>query len=713
MLIALLLACHPNATSPPIFDPPPAVIAETDAAHAGPANRLAEAASPYLRMHGHDPVDWYPWGDEAFAAAKSRGVPVFLSIGYFACHWCHVMHRESFRDPDIAAYMNEHFVSIKVDREERPDVDALYMDALQLMNGRGGWPASLWLTAEAVPFYAGTYFPPTASRGRPGFLDVLTEIDSRWRSDRVAVEDIGRQVEVKLAVLSATTMGALPDAALADLTARSLFESWDPARRGWSRSGSQFPMSPRLQFLISWAAQAPPSPNRDGVLSVITGALEAMDEGGIHDHIGGGFHRYTVDADWQIPHFEKMLYDNAQLIDVYAQAAVLTGDPRWQQVVKEAVRWLSRELRDDSGAFYSSQSADSADGDEGSYYVWTPSEIRSTLTNPEDFLAIYPVSEEGNFEGHRTVLQRQPDTDPTTVDLARQQLRRLRAQRSPPPTDTKQVVAWNGLAIGALSRAGRLLGEKEYVTLATQAAEALLSGRTEDGALPRVLADTSSPPGVLADYAFAADGLLALYEATGEPRWLIAADALASEMSTRFRGREGGLVLSAAEDLLMAQSDVTDGSEPSAPGRAAAVLLKLAAYGAPSGDRELAEEALRVADRTMRRSPGSTPSMAAAAMLSGRETMELVISADNLSDPRATTMQAAVDARLRPGAVSARLTPRWTTALSSFETLAGKGPGDLGVRGFVCFDGVCRAPTDDPKAFTAMMNDGLPDTIAP
>jgi uncharacterized protein YyaL (SSP411 family) len=275
------------------------------------------------------------------------------------------------------------------------------------------------------------------------------------------------------------------------------------------------------------------------------------------------------------------------------------------------------------------------------------------------------------------------------------------------------VVAWNGLAIGALARAGRLLGEKEYVTLATQAAEALLSGRTEDGALPRVLADTSSPPGVLADYAFAADGLLALYEATGEPRWLIAADALASEMSTRFRGREGGLVLSAAEDLLMAQSDVTDGSEPSAPGRAAAVLLKLAAYGAPSGDRELAEEALRVADRTMRRSPGSTPSMAAAAMLSGRETMELVISADNLSDPRATTMQAAVDARLRPGAVSARLTPRWTTALSSFETLAGKGPGDLGVRGFVCFDGVCRAPTDDPKAFTAMMNDGLPDTIAP
>lgn len=698
MLLAVLLACHPDAAPPPIYEPAPEVVSTIDmGTHDGPANRLAEAASPYLRMHGHDPVDWHPWGPEAFVEANERGVPVFLSIGYFACHWCHVMHRESFRDPEVAAYLNEHFVSIKVDREERPDVDALYMDALAAMGVSGGWPASLWLTPDGDPFFGGTYYPPEASRGRPGFLDVLQEIRSQWTGDLVQLRATGQQLRRRLEVLAAPTATQLPGPAVADIAARATAEAWDPTHRGWSQR-SQFPLAPRLQFLLDWAARQPAEQQAEA-LTVLTGMLEAMDEGGLHDHLGGGFHRYTVDADWSVPHYEKMLYDNAQLIDVYAQAAVLTGRPRYRAVVSEAVGWLAREMQHDSGAFYSSQGADSPDGEEGSYYQWTRDEIAATLPDPAPFLAAYPLPE----GAAPAVLRRAPGADPDALAIPREQLRRVRTHRPAPPTDTKLVVAWNGLAIRALARAGRLLGEDRYLSLAEDAAEAVLAAVDEDGSLPRVLGDEQSPPGVLADYAFAAEGLLALYEATGEPRWLVAADALAGAMVTRFQSPDGGVYLSAAEDLIVSQTHATDGSEPSPPGRAAAVLLRLAALGAPHGDRAAAEDILRTADRALRRDPTGSPSIAGAAMLAGLPTLELVVSADRPDDPRAVEMRAAIDAALRPGAVSATLTPDRLAALDGYTALLGKGPGDSGVRGFVCTDGVCKSPTDDPTTFRAQL----------
>ena len=708
MLLTLWLACHSDAPPPPIFDPAPRLSTVEEPEAPAFTNRLAAASSPYLRMHAHDPVDWHPWGEEAFAEAARRDVPIFLSIGYFACHWCHVMHRESFSDPDVAAFLNENFVPVKVDREERPDVDDVYMDALQRLNGRGGWPASLWLTPEGLPFYAGTYFPPEESRGRPGFLDVLTTLSGRWATERADAEALGRKLQVDLERGAAQRTGNLPDASLAAISARSLVAAWSPVTRGWGQR-TQFPLHPRLQFLAGWAAAQPAGDtDRAAALAVLVGMLDVMDESGLNDHLGGGFHRYTVDPGWSIPHFEKMLYDNAQLVDIYAQGAVLTGRARYRQVVADTVGWMERELMHPSGAFYSSQGADSEDGEEGVFYVWTRDEVTSILSSPEDFLAVYPMRPEGNFEG-KTVLRRAPGADPADAALGRAQLRRLRARRPAPPTDTKRVTAWNGLAVRGLARAGRLLGEPAYTDLAAGAAEAVLADFSAERGLPRVLGDAASPPGVLADYAMVADGLLALYAATGEPRWLVAADAVAGQMIARFTDPEsGGLVLSTADDLFVQRRDVRDDSEPSAPGTAATVLLKLSAYGAPSGDRAVAEAVLRDADRTARRDPGSSPTIAMAAALADRQTMELVVSADDLADPRAATMLAAIDARLRPAAVSAALTPARLEALGGFAGLAGKSPGDAGVRGFVCFDGVCKQPTDDPAVFTALMDTATP-----
>ncbi|MEL6343489.1 MAG: thioredoxin domain-containing protein [Myxococcota bacterium] len=707
--LLFMLGCEPGAP-PPIAHAAPTLRAASAQQQEGPwTNRLFEAESPYLKMHAHDPVDWRPWGDEAFAEARRRNVPVFLSIGYFACHWCHVMHRESFSDPAVAGYLNAHFVPIKVDREERPDVDALYMDALNLINGRGGWPASLWLTPDRLPFFAGTYFPPNAGRGRPGFRDVLETIDEKWRTDPGEASSLATQIHDRLAARVVISAGALPGQSAADQAVNALVQQWSPAFRGWGQR-TQFPMTPRLRLLARWAADASPGPGRDAALQVLTETLDAIDQGGMNDHLGGGFHRYTVDRRWQVPHFEKMLYDNGQLIGVYAEASVLTGNARYARVVADCVDWLEREMRHPSGAFISSLGADSEDGEEGAFYVWTPDQIREILSEPAPMIQAYNVTVNGNVDGSRTVLNRRPDVDPDRLLADRQALLMARAAREAPPPDTKLVVAWNGLTISGLAVAGRLLDEPRYLELAAAAADAIVTHKRPDGGLPRVVtADEGGPDGVLADYAFTAEGLLDLYEATGTPRWLQEADALAVEMKRRFDDPDrGGFVDTEASDLPIRGRDLGDGSEPSALGRAALVFARLASYGAPSGDVDAAEAILRTADQTLRRTPSSAASLAeVAARLSG-PAIEVVISADDPSDPRAAAMRQRYNRRARLDAVVAPLTPAEASRLADFEGLRGKGPGDRGVRGFVCFDGLCKQPTDDPEAFRKMLDEAPP-----
>jgi uncharacterized protein YyaL (SSP411 family) len=650
-------------------------------------NRLFGASSPYLAMHGEDPVDWFPWGDEAFAEAKRRNVPVFLSIGYFACHWCHVMHHESFKDETVAAYLNANFVAIKVDREERPDIDAVYMDAVQILNsGNTGWPASIWLTPDREPFYAGTYFPPVGRGRRPGFREVLEQITGDWLSGAPDIQSFSARIRKRLQSQAANRKrGSVPDQ-VEKLAAEDLYERWERSLRGWS-ANKQFPMTARPAFLLHYGVNS----GDVQALHIVEDQLKAMDEGGIHDHLGGGFHRYTVDPFWRVPHFEKMLYDNGQLIGLYAEAAVVLESDRFAQVARDIGQWLIGEMQRPQGAFYSSQSADS-EGEEGTFYVWKPAEIRAVLGEGADFIRAYGVSEKGNFEGNRTVLIRRSG-DPESVGLKadRKALYLARAEREHPPTDDKAVVAWNGLAISGLARAGRLLGVPEFVEAAKKAATDVLGYRSAEGNLPRVLAD-NPPPGVLSDYAFMAEGLLDLYEADGDPGWLLAADGLAKRMLELFQDPETGALYQTGANvgLIARKSEPTDGSEPSGPGRALWVLQRLAALGAPSADRAAIERGLENNGWLFERAPGVVSSLAEAA---GSVGMSFVVAVD--SEAEAAPYRALFGEKLRPGVILAVVKPEQLGALTEFTGLLGKLPGAEGPLAYVCTDGVCKQPSGD------------------
>ncbi|MCK6525647.1 DUF255 domain-containing protein, partial [Myxococcota bacterium] len=490
---------------------------------ASPNPRLSESSSLYLRQHAMNPVDWWPWGDAAFDEARRRGVPVFVSIGYSACHWCHVMERESFEDEAIAAFLNERFVCVKVDREERPDVDAVYMDALAVIGVPGGWPASLWLTHERAPFYAGTYFAPVPAFGRPGFRQVLEAVDRVWREDPARVLEASGNVRGRLIARAevARRHEDLP-LELVVAAARALEEGWDAERGGWGR-GHKFPMPGRVELLLATGLAL-----KDArALELARAALTAMVEGGLQDQLGGGFHRYCVDPAWTVPHFEKMLYDNAQLLGLLARGAVAFDDPRLARDARATARFLLDELMTPSGGLGASLDADSG-GEEGSYYTWTPTELHSLLqpSLAEAVCAAYGVTAEGNFDG-ATVLTRR-GRDDQGLDEARATLRAARARRVAPGRDDQVIVAWNGLAVGALADAGRLLDDPELVAAAARLGETLL-GRLVDGRLPRTLAP-DSPPGVLEDYAFLAEGLLAVFSATGAPWAVAGAEALTAAL---------------------------------------------------------------------------------------------------------------------------------------------------------------------------------------
>ncbi len=561
------------------------------------SNRLLLEASPYLQQHAHNPVDWYPWGDEAFAAAARLGRPVFLSIGYSTCHWCHVMEEESFDSVAVASYLNEHFVSIKVDREARPDIDAVYMAAVLALGKSGGWPLSVWLTPDREAFFGGTYFPPHPADGRPGFLDVLRKVNEAYANERAKIATLSKQVtravELQLAGQSAL-QSRIPEASVFQLafalTARAADRQW-----GGVRGNTKFPSSVPLRFLLRHHRRT----GEKDALTLATLALEKMAAGGIHDQIGGGFHRYATDNRWLVPHFEKMLYDNAQLAVIYLEAAQLTGREDFAAVSRSTLEYLAREMTSSDGAFHSATDADSTsdsgEAEEGWFYTWTPAEIEAAVGAELARIvsAYYGVTPNGNFEGRnilhtwrsRAQVAEELAISEAALDAALARARPLlfeaRSRRPPPLRDEKIIASWNGLAIGAFARAGLVFGEPRYVQAAARAAAFILDEmQSADGALRRVhLGGRAEGPAFLEDYAFLIAGLLDLYEVDSQPRWLRAAIALQATLDAHYLDELGGGYFQAAaggDALLVREKPSRDGALPSGNSVAALNLLRLA-----------------------------------------------------------------------------------------------------------------------------------------
>jgi hypothetical protein len=560
-------------------------------------NRLAGETSPYLLQHAHNPVDWWPWGPDALARAKLLDRPIFLSIGYAACHWCHVMERESFEDETTAAFLNDHFIPIKVDREERPDLDQVYMSAVQAMTGAGGWPMSVFLTPEGRPFYGGTYFPDEPRHGMPAFRQVLEGVERAFREDRAGVDAAGvRLVEaiVQHSRASGDGVPALPAGSALDAAVAALEASFDAHHGGWGRA-PKFPQPMAIEFLLGRAVVAADV----RALAIARRSLDAMANGGIHDQLGGGFHRYATDAAWLVPHFEQMLYDNAQLARVYALGWAVTGDRRYRDVAAGTCEYLLRELRLPDGTFAASQDADT-DGSEGGTFTWRAGEISDVLGDlAPAFAAAYGVTDDGNWEGV-TILSRITPTgdaaDEALLVAARQALYAARARRPAPARDDTVVAGWNGLAIAALADAGRYLDEPRYVEAAVLAATAILAGlRGPDGRLGRSWKDgRATGQGVLEDYTHLAAGLLALYEATFDERWFVTARELAGIVVARFADPMGGFhdVADDHETLVARPRDNQDNATPAGSSMAARVLLRLAALTGDGAYRTQAERAI-------------------------------------------------------------------------------------------------------------------------
>jgi uncharacterized protein YyaL (SSP411 family) len=560
-------------------------------------NRLAESTSPYLLQHKENPVDWYEWGEDAFEEARERDVPILLSVGYAACHWCHVMAHESFEDPQTAALMNERFVNIKVDREERPDVDSIYMEAVQAMTGHGGWPMTVWIDHEGRPFFAGTYFPKESRHGMASFRQVMDAVSSAWAEKR---EDVANQAQqLTQAISREVPRGDLPgESSLADAYGQ-IEQAFDSSHGGFG-GAPKFPQQPVLEFLLrvrseEWAPKAE---------EMLIKTLEEMAAGGIHDQLGGGFARYSVDAQWLVPHFEKMLYDNAQLARLYLWAGVEFERADFIETSRSTLDYLIRDLRHPDGGFYSSEDADS-EGAEGKFYVWTSEEIRSVLGPDADaVMEYYGVTEVGNFEG-ANILHIVREDRPEGLDRAKQELFEARLKRVRPGLDDKVVTAWNGLAIRALAEAGAALDDGRYLKLAADSAVFALESVWVDDHLMRSWREgRTSVLGFLDDHASMAVGLFTLYEATGDERWYREAMTLVSRLD-RFARPEGGYFSTseAGEALVKRPTDLTDNPLPSGNALAAEANLLAALLTGDAGLRDRSMSALQSAALLMDRYP--------------------------------------------------------------------------------------------------------------
>jgi uncharacterized protein len=571
------------------------------------ANELANASSPYLRQHADNPVDWYEWGEEAFEEARRRDVPVFLSVGYASCHWCHVMAHESFEDNEVARVLNDRFVPVKVDREERPDVDRVYMDATQAMTGHGGWPMSVFLTPDGKPFFAGTYWPRDDRQGMPGFLRVLEAVSSAWDEQREQVVESADTVTKHLHAMQDVAGADQVDATVAEQAAKVCVQAWDDRDGGFGRA-PKFPQAMTIDFLLAHHLRT----GDEGVLQAAAHTLEQMARGGIYDHVGGGFHRYAVDEVWLVPHFEKMLYDNALLLRAYTHGWQVTGNDLFRRVVVETADYLLRDLRHPDGAFFSSTDADS-DGIEGAFFVWTLDEFTEVVAaadeDPERWAAFYGVTEQGNFSdphrpdfGSRTVLNEagEQPTGPGFEERRRRVLEALRLRRegrTPPGLDDKVLSSWNALVIGALAEAGAALSEPRYIEAAASCAAFIRDRLVVDGQLHHTWTDQhgAAVPAFLEDVAGLAQALLVLYEADHDPSWYAWAGRLAAQAETEFADGDTGVYFSTAheaEPLITRPRDLWDNATPSGASMMADVHLRLAGFTANHDHLARAERTL-------------------------------------------------------------------------------------------------------------------------
>jgi uncharacterized protein YyaL (SSP411 family) len=726
------------------------------------ADRLRQATSPYLLQHADNPVDWWPWSDEAFAEARRRGVPVLLSVGYSACHWCHVMAHESFEDEPTAALMNEHLVSIKVDREERPDVDAVYMTATQAMTGQGGWPMTVFMTPEREPFYCGTYFP------REQFQRLVTGVANAWREDPGSVTGQASKIAAALAARAGAApsgwpAGERPDRAgpgarqLDAICAKAvtgLAADYD-ARRGGFGGAPKFPPSMVIEFLLRHhertdppadpagsPAEPPANPAGDArsagdsasdqaagqrssgglAAAMAIGTAEAMARGGMYDQLGGGFARYSVDADWIVPHFEKMLYDNALLARAYLHLWRRTGSALARRVAGETCGWMIRELGTAQGGLAAALDADS-DGEEGKFYVWTPDQLRAVLGPGDGQYAAetFGVTTAGTFESGSSVLQLRADpADGDRLTRIKAALLTARAERVRPARDDKVVAAWNGLAIAALAEAGLLLGRPEFIAAARAAAEQLAGPHLTAGRLARTSRGGVAGPssGVLEDYACVADGFLALSGVTGESRWAELAGQLLATALDRFGDGSGGFYDTAddGERLLYRPADPADGPSPSGTFAVAGALLSYAALTGSARHREAAAAALGALRLLAPRYPRAAGSglAVAEALLSGPVEIAVI---GQPGDERTADLHRAAMLAAPPGAVvavgpPAVAGPAGQPGPRPIPLLAHRGLVDGMPAAYVCRDFACRAPVTDPGGLRAVLAAGVPSIPA-
>jgi uncharacterized protein len=647
-------------------------------------NRLADETSPYLRQHAENPVDWYAWGPEAFSAAAERNVPILLSVGYSACHWCHVMAHECFEDDEVAGEMNRRFVNIKVDREERPDVDSIYMDAVQAMSGRGGWPMTVFLTPDGNPFYGGTYFP------KSNFLNLMEAIDDVWVN---RPEDVLQNVEALSTAIRRTAQiepaTDLPGAMALNLALQQLAGSFDPTWGGFG-AAPKFPSTMSLDLMLRAYLRAP----QGDAKIIVTTSLDAMASGGIYDHLGGGFARYSVDQEWLVPHFEKMLYDQALLIRIYLHAYLVLGEERWKQVVEETIEYVLRELRHPSGGFFSAEDADSPDehghGHEGLFHTWTIDEVRAVLGSDADVaLEWYEFTEEGNFEGrtiparlkHRGELGRPPD-----VESARQRLFEARALRRRPLLDNKVLTEWNGLMLASLAEAAAALDRRDWMDSAIANGQFLIDHlRGDDGRWHRSWQADGQPQArhaaLAADHAAIVDAFTRLAEATGDGVWIAHACDAADTMLDHFWDVDNGGLFTTADDgeqLVARQKDLMDNAVPSANSVAAIALVRLGALTGEARYTNHAEQILRLLGTVMPQAPTAFSNAMAAVDLTATGVSEIAIVGER------PDLVRAVQSRWLPNAVLAwgkpYDSPLWEHRADGFA--------------YVCQHYACQIPAD-------------------